>query len=302
MSKACRSPFFYVGDKYKIIDQIRLYFPQNIDKYVEPFVGGGSSFLNAEAKEYILNDIDKNLINLHNYLRKSSNKEKVFFNNAYNKINEYNLSCSAIGNFVDPDLKKKHVKTYYAHNNKLGYLKLRDYYNCNKSDLLSLYILLIYGFNRMLRYNSIGNFNIPVGNVDFNTNVKKSLQFYFEFHRKKKVVFHNKDYKKFIKSIDFSKNDFIYLDPPYLITNSEYNKLWNEKDEKELLSLLDELNNKGVKFAISNLISTSSKTNNIFNEWAKKYKIIEISSNYISYHNNSKNEKHREVLVINYDN
>lgn len=51
-----RSPFFYVGDKYKLMPQLKKFFPRNISIYAEPFVGGGSSFLNTEAKRYFLND------------------------------------------------------------------------------------------------------------------------------------------------------------------------------------------------------------------------------------------------------
>lgn len=40
--KILRSPFFYVGDKHKLINEIRKFFPQKIDTFVEPFVGGGS--------------------------------------------------------------------------------------------------------------------------------------------------------------------------------------------------------------------------------------------------------------------
>ena len=71
-------------------------------------------------------------------------------------------------------------------------------------------------------------------------------------------------------------------------------------DEKDLLNILDELNSKGVRFAISNLLSSNDKQNKIFIEWSKKYKIYDVDSNYISYHDNSiKNLK--EVLVTNYD-
>ena len=42
-----RSPFFYVGDKYKLMPQIRKLMPEDVEDYIEPFVGGGSSFLNA---------------------------------------------------------------------------------------------------------------------------------------------------------------------------------------------------------------------------------------------------------------
>ena len=67
MKNKLRSPFFYVGDKYKIMPQIIQFFPKNIDTYYEPFLGGGSSCLYVEAKKYVLNDNDKNIIDLHKY-------------------------------------------------------------------------------------------------------------------------------------------------------------------------------------------------------------------------------------------
>ena len=42
-----RSPLFYVGDKYKLIKEIRSHFPSTIGRLIEPFVGGGSVFMNT---------------------------------------------------------------------------------------------------------------------------------------------------------------------------------------------------------------------------------------------------------------
>ena len=67
-NKVIRSPFFYVGDKYKLMPQLRMLFPENISIYVEPFAGGGSSFLNTNANKYIVNDIDYYVIELHKCL------------------------------------------------------------------------------------------------------------------------------------------------------------------------------------------------------------------------------------------
>ena len=53
-----RSPLFYVGDKYKLMEEISTFFPTDIGKFVEPFVGGGSVFMNTSAEQYLLNDID----------------------------------------------------------------------------------------------------------------------------------------------------------------------------------------------------------------------------------------------------
>ena len=71
MTKLFRSPLFYVGDKFKLLEQILQSFPNKINNYYEPFVGGGSVFLNVNAKKFHLNDLDKNLINLHKFLSKN---------------------------------------------------------------------------------------------------------------------------------------------------------------------------------------------------------------------------------------
>ncbi len=300
MHKIKRSPLFYVGDKYKLIKEISKYFPKKINKFVEPFVGGGTVFLNVEARDYLLNDIDSNVIAIHNFLIKESKDVKSFFRTAEKIIKEFNLSRSFIEDIVPTELKNKWKKTYYAKFNQEGYKKLKKKYNSSKNkNPLILYLLLIYGFNRMLRFNSKEVFNVPVGNVDFNDNVKNALIDYFNFVKKRKIKLFNLDFKKFFKDINFEKNDFVYLDPPYLISSSEYNKLWDEKKERELLSFLDNLNSKGVKFAISNIILHKGNKNHIFLNWMKKYKVYKIQSNYISYHNNGI-KKIEEVLVLNY--
>ena len=171
--------------------------------------------------------------------------------------------------------------------------------NYQKNDPLILYILLIYGFNRMLRFNGGGKFNLPVGNVDFNKNVVNALNGYFDFVHDKKISITSKDFNKFFSDKKYSKNDFVYLDPPYLISASEYNKLWNPKSEADLLKMIDVLDKKGVKFALSNVTHYNGSKNDLLLEWMKKYKVHKIESNYINYHNNGK-KVIKEVLITNY--
>ena len=252
--KFIRSPLFYVGDKYKIISQIKKFFPKQIDRFIEPFCGGGSVFLNTKANFYLINDIDSYVIKLHKFLISNSKNTNKFWNEIKKNIEKYNLSASYFEKNIPLEYKEQFVKTYYAEYNKESYIKMREDFNRNKNNILLLYLLVIYGFNRMLRFNSYGNFNSPVGN---------------------------------------------YLDPPYLIANSEYNKLWNEESEIRMIKVLDQLNEKNIKFAISNILYHRKKTNGTFNEWAKKYNIVKIKSNYISYHDNTKKDS-VEVLVKNY--
>lgn len=297
--KIKRSPLFYVGDKYKLIKEIRQYFPENINNFIEPFVWWWSVFLNVKAKKYLLNDIDKNIYKLHNFLDNQKDIN-LFLDKVLKITKKYNLSKSFIEDIVSLELKQKYKKTYYAKFNKTWYENLRkDFNNANKKDFLVLYILLIYGFNRILRFNSKNKFNLPVWNVDFNKNVVSALINYFEFTSKNIIELSNLDFKKFLENISFEKDDFIYLDPPYLISFSEYNKIWNEEKELELLNFLDELNKQNIKFAISNITAYKWRKNDIFINWMKKYNFKNIKSNYISYHDNSRKETN-EVLVFNY--
>jgi len=295
-----RSPLFYVGDKYKLLKEIKQYFPKNIDTFVEPFVGGGSVFLNVNAKRYLLSDIDKNVISIHKYLLSQNQNEEAFFQSLKRIAKKYNLSRSYFEDVVPSSLKKQWEKTYYAHFNREGYQQLREDYNkSSKKDPLLLYVLLIYGFNRMLRFNQKGEFNIPVGNVDLNQNVIRSLKDYFNLTKDREIDFCSQDFKDFLKDLRLSKKDFVYVDPPYLITGSEYNKLWSEERDVELMHILDELNRKNIKFAMSNVTSYQNKQNKKLIAWAKDYKTKKIDSNYINYHDNRKKDI-KEVLITNY--
>lgn len=294
-----RSPFFYVGDKFKLMSQLEENFPKDIDRFIEPFCGGGSVFLNTQANSYFLNDIDTYMIKLHKFLISYSDNTEKFWEEIKKCILEYDLSATFIGRDVPQELRKEFKKTYFAKFNKAAYTKLRDDFNIDKDNMLQLYLLLIYGFNRMLRFNSQGNFNLPVGNVDFNKNVVNALDNYFEYVRDKDISFYNMDFQDFVEKMNPTKDDFVYLDPPYLITFSEYNKLWNEDSEMRLLDYLDELDSRGVRFAVSNVLWHRKRYNGTFNNWAQKYNIVKIDSNYISYHDNTEKDSY-EVLVKNY--
>lgn len=298
-----RSPLFYVGDKYKIISDIQKYFPQNIRRLVEPFVGGGSVFMNVPAEEYFLNDIDSNIIAIHKLLCKNKKSADKFLQKINETAQYYGLSRSVMEDVVPDSLKKQFVKTYYARFNKAGYERLRADYNASdERDVFLLYMLLIYGFNHMIRFNRDGDFNLPVGNVDFNHNVETALRNYFSLVQEKQIKWYNKDFAAFVSRLELTQDDLVYLDPPYLITFSEYNKLWNEQTEIRLLNLLDSLHIRGIKFALSNVINYKGKVNELLLEWLndrKEYCPHPIKSNYISYHDNTI-KSFNDVLITNF--
>ena len=299
-SKTIRSPFFYVGDKYKLMPQLKQLMPKKIEQYIEPFVGGGSSFLNSKGTSYMLNDIDSYVVELHRQIGSYTGKSEELFDALFEIIDFYGLSCSYRGICVPEDMKKKYVKTYYSKYNKDAYIRMRKDFNANKNDFLRLYLLLIYGFNHMIRFNGKGDFNLPVGNVDFNNNVYQALNNYLDFVGEHEIEFFNMDYISFLEKIRFDKNSYVFLDPPYLISMSEYNKLWNDKKEDELCEYLDSLNDRGIKFGITNLITQKGKVNQRFLEWSKKYCAYDVKSNYISFNDNTIKADSQEVFVTNY--
>lgn len=295
-----RSPLFYVGDKYKLMNQLVNFFPKEVNTFFEPFVGGGTVFLNINAKKYFLNDINSHLIAIHNLLIKNSQNPKVFFRTIEKITKKYGLSRSYKEDIIPDSLKKSWKKTYFARFNKEGYEQLRKCVNSEKkNDPLILYVLLIYGFNRMLRFNGGGKFNLPVGNVDFNKNVVSALNDYFDFVADKHIELTTRDFRYFLSDKKYSQADFVYLDPPYLITASEYNRLWGKTAESDLLQLIDKLHLQGVRFALSNATHYNGNKNDLLLDWMEKYKVHNIKSNYINYHDNSK-KRIKEVLVTNY--
>ena len=142
--KIIRSPFFYVGDKYKLMPQLKELMPKNIEQYIEPFVGGGSSFLNSKGNTFLLYDVDSYVVELHHQIGSYTGKSEELFGKLFDIIDFYGLSCSYRGIYVPEEMKKKYVKTYYSKYNKEAYIRMRRDFNAEKDDFLRLYLLLIY--------------------------------------------------------------------------------------------------------------------------------------------------------------
>ena len=99
----------------------------------------------------------------------------------------------------------------------------------------------------------------------------------------------------------YKNGDFFYFDPPYFITDAPYNASWNEEDEKDLYDILDLVHLKNKKFALSNVLESNGKSNDLLKNWSKKYSIIPIDRQYTTANYRRKNlGKTQEVLIINY--
>ena len=164
---------------------------------------------------------------------------------------------------------------------------------------------MVFSFNNQIRFNRKGLFNLPVGKRDFNSKMRSKLVLFSEELKSKDVQFMKKDFRE-ISLDDFSQETFIYCDPPYLITNATYNEngMWTEIEEKALLEFLDEANEKGFSFALSNVLESKNKRNDILYNWieSKGYSCNRLNKSYSNsnYHRKDKNSISEEVLITNY--
>ncbi len=69
-----KRPFLkWAGGKYRVLPKVLNALPSG-KKLIEPFVGSGVVFLNADYERYLLTDINPDLINLFNDLKKGQDR------------------------------------------------------------------------------------------------------------------------------------------------------------------------------------------------------------------------------------
>lgn len=291
--KIAQSPLNYTGGKFKLIEEIYKILPKDIDNFYDVFCGGFNVGSNIDVKSIIAIDNDSKLIELLKFIQNSNKLE----DHIDEIINKYGLSNSSKFGYEYYNSTSANGLGNY---NKDKFKQLRDDYNKNKNSLLFL-ILIIFGFNNQIRFNVRNEFNLPVGKRDFNIKLRKKLkQFIFNIQNSKFICTDFRD----IKIDKIKQNSFFYFDPPYLLADATYNKLWNESDEQDLLEFLTILDKKGIKFALSNVLEHKENYNKILLEWCLKFgfNIHHLNRNYAnsSYQFKYKNSISKEVLITNY--
>lgn len=275
--KYIKSPLNYVGGKYKLLKEILPLFPNKINTFVDLFGGGFNVGINVNAEHIIYNDLEKHVVELMEYLQ-STETEKLLLE-IDNLIEKYNLSKE----------------------NAEGFNQLREYYNENNNSPIVFYTMICYAFNYQIRFNQNGKYNMPFGKArsSFNPSLRQKFIDFVEVLHSKDCSFMNVSFDKFDFE-DFDSNDFVYCDPPYFNSVAAYNEQggWTEEHEKSLLGLLDRLNDKGVKFALSNNLKYD---NPLLDEWKNKYNIHYLNGDYSNCNYQKKDKsKDIEVLITNY--
>lgn len=234
-------PFLkWAGGKYKIIDRVVSALPPGQGKrLIEPFVGSGAVFLNADYESYLLADTNPDLINLYKYIQKEG------------------------ANFVD------YAAPLFipANNTEAAFYRLRDEFNmCTDTKRRSALFIYLnrHGFNGLCRYNTSGKFNVPFGRYSRPAFPTDEI---FNFHQKsQKANFIISDFRTTLNEVkDAAKglkgaitHEVVYCDPPYapLTATANFSHYtqdgFNLSDQAELAALAGILQKIGIPVIISN--------------------------------------------------
>lgn len=282
--KQCvKSPLNYTGGKTKLLPQILPLFPDKVGTFVDLFCGGCNVGANVNADKVIYNDYMSQIIELFKNWKDNNLEDTIQY--IETQIEKFNLTKQ----------------------NQEGFLELRKQYNEHR-DIRDLFVLVAYAFNHQIRFNSKGEYNMPFGKdrSEYNKNMKTNLINFITRIQEQDSTFLNKSFDE-LNVEEFTKDTFVYADPPYLITVASYNENggWNEQMEYKLLEYLDKCTENGIKFALSNVLEMNDKSNDILKKWAqeKGYNIHHLNYTYgnCNYHKLDKTVGLTdEVLITNY--
>ncbi len=289
----------WAGGKGSLISQLTNYYPfelkdGTINKYVEPFVGGGA----------VLIDI----------LQKYNVKTAYAFDINRDLINCYNVIKTDVDELIE-DLKEKEENylDLEIEDRQKYFYEIREEYNSYEIDSKKLIVkratefifLNRTCFNGLYRVNKNGKFNVPFGRYKnpsiCDTKNLKNLSKLFE-----NVIFQYGDYKESNKYID--NKTFVYFDPPYrpLSNTSSFTSYakedFDDDNQKELANYFEELNYKDAKLMLSNSNPKNTKKDDVFFETIyKDFFINEIYAKRMINSNAKARGKISELVITNYE-
>lgn len=264
-----KSPIKYRGGKTREIDYFINYFPNEFDRYFEPFLGGGAVYFAIEPSIAILNDINPKLMLFYKELKNDYIQMRKQLDELHHLYEENQRAYKNLKH-IDPELRVEN------RNEKL-YYRLRDEFNHPE---LSSYLrgVLYYFINKtaysgMIRYNKNGDYNVPYGRYEnFNTNLLT------EEHSNllQNTELHSVDYCKMFSKA--TEKDFMFLDPPYDCVFNDYGNLemgdgFNEIHHRRLANDFKNLSCKALMVIGKTPMTFELYSAHIKDEYGKSYAV-----------------------------
>lgn len=252
-----KSPLNYSGSKDSIIQAITRELPATFGTFVDVMGGAFNVGANIVATDIVYyNEIDSHIFEIIKWLIQED-KEHII-----KEVEECIFKYK---------LEKGHKEAYYT---------LRNDYN-HSEDYIKLFVLHMYSFQNLIRFNGNQKFNTPIGVAGYSDVMKDRISNFSP--KTKHIIMSNKDYVD-IDWDSFPKDSVFYFDPPYYITNTAYNdgkrggKGWTIREELELLDILTNLDEKGYRFMLSNVVEHKGKKHDILLNWIKEHDFIMVNA------------------------
>lgn len=261
----------YRGGKSKEIREFASLIPQDYDRYIEPFFGGGAVFFFLEPEEALINDINVRLISFYRQVRDeypALSRELSGLQAVY----EENQRDFARLRAMEPDPSIR-----VENRNEALYYRLRDMYNHltvpEYMEGTLYYFINKTAYSGMLRFNRQGEYNVPFGRYShFNTEIitpehsglLKGAQLYAEDYS---VIFERA-----------GERDFMFLDPPYDCTFNDYGNLdmengFDEKQHRRLAADFRNLNCRALMVIGRTPLTQELYGDHIVHEYKKNYAV-----------------------------
>lgn len=259
----------YRGGKSREIPHLIKHIPEYNGRYIEPFFGGGALFFYLEPKKSIINDINSKLVDF--YLGVKNNFETI-----KNELIEIE-KCYTENRKKFEELKSKTPEARVQDENEHLYYEIRDMFNelANKkySNASIYFFINKTAYSGMIRYNAKGHFNVPYGRY---ANLNTSL--ITESHNK---ILANTDIYNMDYSCIFSmatKDDFVFLDPPYDCIFSDYGNAehkdgFTEENHIELSNKYKKLKCKALMVIGRTPLTEKLYDGHIVDEYGKSYSV-----------------------------
>lgn len=266
----------WVGGKRQLLPEIERLSPKKgtYSRYYEPFIGGGATLFHFQPTKATINDYNEELINVYSTIKQD------------------------VDGLIE-DLKKHEISEEYFYDIR-EQDRTEEYKNWSNIEKASRFIYLNKTcYNGLYRVNSQGFFNSPYGKYKNPTVVNEFvLKHVSNYFNKNDIKLTSGDFETALKGI--RKGSFVYFDPPYAPLNATSNFTgytlggFDEKEQIRLKKLCDKLNDRGIKFLLSN--SNVPMIRELYNDY--DINIVDAKRSV-----NSKAEKRgtvEEVLIRNY--
>lgn len=267
----------WAGGKRQIIDKLKQYVPDEFDTYYEPFIGGGALLFELSPKRAVINDSNKELMNVYSVLC-----DEVKFKKMCNVLNSYETNHSEEF-FYEIRNKDRNKKTFN---------RLSDYTRAARTIYLNKAC-----FNGLYRVNSKDEFNVPFGKKSkVNTYDGSNLITVSNYLTMNDITIQCVDFEESVKTA--KKGDFVYFDPPYDSDTTTFNSYtedgFGKEEQRRLADVFKDLDKRGVYVMLSNHNTILVK------ELYKDYHVHVIEAKRNINSNGKKRGKVEEVIITNF--